>query len=713
MTAERPPISLTVDGRPVDVPDDGATLLDVLRERLGVRSAKDGCSPQGQCGCCTVLVDGQPRVACVTPARRVRGRAVTTLDGLDPADRDAWGEAFCAAGASQCGFCTPGIVVRLAGLAAKGAGPDDAAAVEQALLAHLCRCTGWRTILDAWTVRTGPPAGAAAAAGGRDLASAAARAAVEGRSPQRVAPDVALGHGGFADDEAPADALVAVPDPAGGWAVGESLAEARATAGKVQGRRTTAEVRHPLTVPDGDWAATLRTTWVEPAYLELDASWCAPGGEPATPLANGGAFGGKVASIAPAAARALADDHGRTVRVVLAREDAVRLGPKRPPVAGGMASDGTGILRVVASEAVAGEVAEAVALVAPGLRVEAVAAPGPPTSADLRATGWAEGLALSAAAGVLVDDAGDRPGVLAVAPGEGSARVTVRSPDGAIRDRGRLPPPRRARRPGRGPGELWRGARRGGAALLLRRRRAHGARLGDERGPGGRRGGRGAGPHDPQLRGSPRRRHAADRRGRRPRGQRSGGQRLGRRVRRRGGGSLVGAGCAPGVAHRRVGPLKPCPRTLRPDVANVHGHGTSTAAGTVTAMTTPAKPVGPYKPIVRAGDWLVVSGQIGIVDGKLVGGGVAGELHQALANLEAHLATEGAGLDDVVKTTVFLRHMSDYAVMNKTYVAGFGDHRPARSGHRRRRAAARRAGRSGGVGLGRGMMGACSVASSW
>jgi len=96
-------------------------------------------------------------------------------------------------------------------------------------------------------------------------------------------------------------------------------------------------------------------------------------------------------------------------------------------------------------------------------------------------------------------------------------------------------------------------------------------------------------------------------------------------------------------------------------------------------MTTPAKPVGPYRPIVRAGDWLVVSGQIGIVDGKLVGGGVAGELHQALANLEAHLATEGAGLGDVVKTTVFLRHMSDYAVMNKTYVAAFGDHRPARS----------------------------------
>ena len=349
MTADPPPITLTVDGREVEVPDDGATLLEVLRERLGLRSAKDGCSPQGQCGCCTVLVDGQPRVACVTPARRVRGRAVTTLDGLDPADREAWGAAFCATGASQCGFCTPGIVVRLAGLAAKGAGPDDTAAVEQALLAHLCRCTGWRTILDAWALRTGGPPGDGVAVAARDLAAAGERATIEGRSRQRVAPDVALGHGGFADDEAPPGALVAVPDPAGGWAVGESLAEARAAAGKVQGRRTTAEVRHPLAVPEGDWAATLRTTWVEPAYLELDASWCAPGGEPASPLANGGAFGGKVASIAPAAARALADEHGRPVRVVLAREDAVRLGPKRPPVAGGMAADGSGVLRVAAA----------------------------------------------------------------------------------------------------------------------------------------------------------------------------------------------------------------------------------------------------------------------------------------------------------------------------------------------------------------------------
>jgi 2-iminobutanoate/2-iminopropanoate deaminase len=96
-------------------------------------------------------------------------------------------------------------------------------------------------------------------------------------------------------------------------------------------------------------------------------------------------------------------------------------------------------------------------------------------------------------------------------------------------------------------------------------------------------------------------------------------------------------------------------------------------------MTTPPKPVGPYTPIVRAGEWLVVSGQVGLADGKLVAGGVAAELRQAIANLESQLATEGATLTHVVKTTVFLRHMSDYAAMNDTYVEAFGDHRPARS----------------------------------
>ncbi|MCU0311377.1 MAG: RidA family protein [Acidimicrobiales bacterium] len=90
-------------------------------------------------------------------------------------------------------------------------------------------------------------------------------------------------------------------------------------------------------------------------------------------------------------------------------------------------------------------------------------------------------------------------------------------------------------------------------------------------------------------------------------------------------------------------------------------------------------PVGPYTPIVRAGDLLVVSGQVGQVDGQMVSGGVQAETAQAVANLVSLLESEGASLGDVVKTTVFLRHMRDYGLMNEAYTAAFGDHRPARS----------------------------------
>jgi 2-iminobutanoate/2-iminopropanoate deaminase len=93
-------------------------------------------------------------------------------------------------------------------------------------------------------------------------------------------------------------------------------------------------------------------------------------------------------------------------------------------------------------------------------------------------------------------------------------------------------------------------------------------------------------------------------------------------------------------------------------------------------MTTP---VGPYTPVVRAGDWLVVSGQIGQRDGKLISGDTVDQLNLAIANLNELLAQHGASLADVVKTTVFLRHMSDYPRMNEAYMAAFGDHRPARS----------------------------------
>jgi aerobic-type carbon monoxide dehydrogenase small subunit (CoxS/CutS family) len=394
-------VQLIVNGESVEITDTDQTLLDVLRGDLRCTSVKDGCSPQGQCGCCTVLVDGAPRVACVTPVRRVADRAVTTLEGLDPTDRQRWADAFGATGASQCGFCTPGIIMRFVGHEQKArateAEPSTAALaavdVHNALAAHLCRCTGWRSVTEAWALATGlteTPVGL-----GRDLTGAAVRAELEGGVAQRTDATVALGEGGFADDTAPADSLVAMRSADGEWVVAESVAAVRRLTGKRQGRRTTAAAGHPLEVPEGDWVRALRTGWVEPAYLETDAAWCAPGGDPTGPLQNGGAFGAKQSSEVGEVARTLANDHGRPVRVLYSREDAVRNGPKRPPVAAGVRADGSGVMHIAATAGVA----EQIRAVAPDIEVVEVDVPGPPTSADIRGAGWVEALVLQAALG--------------------------------------------------------------------------------------------------------------------------------------------------------------------------------------------------------------------------------------------------------------------------------------------------------------------------
>ena len=408
------------------MPDNGSTLLEVLREHLGLRSLKDGCSPQGQCGCCTVWVDGSPRVACVTPVRRLEGREVTTLEGMVEASRQLWADALVATGGSQCGFCTPGIVMRLAAL--DGDAPVTDEAVDQSLLAHLCRCTGWQTVTEAAREVFDGAVTDGSHRSDPDLAAAAARASIEGGVPQRVGPEVVLGDAGFADDGCPPDALVAVVD-GDGYAVAESLPEARTLAGKVQGRSTTAPLTHPVAVPEGDWTLTLATTWVEPAYLEPDASWCVPGGEPASPYGNGGSFGGKLHSPVAEDARRLAGVHGRAVRVLWSREDVVRRGPKRPPIAAGISAEGTGILRIgVSGSPLAGreweDLLADVAFVAPGLAVEQVAVTGPPVSLSLRASVWAEAAVLAAAVrlgtvGTAVTDVT----VEVVSPGGGRAAV--------------------------------------------------------------------------------------------------------------------------------------------------------------------------------------------------------------------------------------------------------------------------------------------------
>ena len=405
--------------------DNSSNLLDTLREHLSLHSLKDGCSPQGQCGCCTVWVDGAPRVACVTPVRRLEGREITTLEGLPHPDRQAWAEALVASGGSQCGFCTPGVVMRLAAL--EGPVTDDR--LDQSLLAHLCRCTGWQTIREAAHEVLDSVIGAEPRALPiRDLVGAAARAALEGGVPQRVGPTVVLGDAGFSDDGCPVDALVAVVD-GDDYAVAASLPAARAAAGKIQGRSTTVPLAHPVSVPPGAWALSLSTTWVEPAYVEPDASWCRPGGEPASPYGNGGAFGGKLQSPVGTDARRLADRHGRPVRVLWSREDVVRLGPKRPPVAAGIAPDGTGVLRVgitgrAVDDGAWADLARSVAAVAPGLVLEQEVVVGPTVSFDLRAAVWAEAAVLSTAVRWA---SGDRPvfdvPVEVTAPGGGYAVV--------------------------------------------------------------------------------------------------------------------------------------------------------------------------------------------------------------------------------------------------------------------------------------------------
>jgi len=124
-------------------------LLAALREELGVISPKDGCSPSGQCGCCTVLIDGKASVSCQISLEKVAGKSITTLEGFDPAERDRFAAAFAAAGALQCGFCTPGILVRVKALIDKKGSALTRDEASRFLGAHLCRCTGYTKILDA------------------------------------------------------------------------------------------------------------------------------------------------------------------------------------------------------------------------------------------------------------------------------------------------------------------------------------------------------------------------------------------------------------------------------------------------------------------------------------------------------------------------------------------------------------------------------------
>ncbi|HEY8094052.1 MAG TPA: molybdopterin cofactor-binding domain-containing protein [Acidimicrobiales bacterium] len=142
-------VDFTLNGTPVTVRAHHPHLLAALREELDVTSPKDGCSPSGQCGCCTVLVDGRALVACQQPLAKVAGRTVTTLEGFDTDERRRFADAFAACGGLQCGFCIPGIIVRAKAQIDKKGADLTRADMARHLGAHLCRCTGYVKVLDA------------------------------------------------------------------------------------------------------------------------------------------------------------------------------------------------------------------------------------------------------------------------------------------------------------------------------------------------------------------------------------------------------------------------------------------------------------------------------------------------------------------------------------------------------------------------------------
>jgi carbon-monoxide dehydrogenase small subunit len=152
-------VTLTINGetRTADEVWPGESLLFTLRERLGLPGTKNACE-QGECGSCTVLLDGAPVCACLVAAPQAHGRTVVTVEGIAAS---AGGEslhpvqqAFVEAGAVQCGFCTPGLVVAVVDLLGRTQQPSDAE-IREALAGNLCRCTGYEKIIGAVQLAAG------------------------------------------------------------------------------------------------------------------------------------------------------------------------------------------------------------------------------------------------------------------------------------------------------------------------------------------------------------------------------------------------------------------------------------------------------------------------------------------------------------------------------------------------------------------------------
>ncbi len=380
-------IRFLLNGADVEVDvDPKASALAVLRDTLGVLTGKPGCSPQGLCGCCTALIGGKARLTCTLPVASLAGKSVTTMAGLDPAVRERVADAFVACGASQCGYCTPGIVLSTAAwlqgregdAVSKPPTPED---IHRVLAPHTCRCTGYVAIA----------AGIRVAAGASVLPRSAgtdARALVLGErafvadlvrdgmlhgaivlAPVATgivsaitAPDavqwVALKAAGdqvlHAGDVV---AAVAAPD----WVTARVAAKAmivevvpaQVESGAVaRGRRCEGTMGELLASVDVAIAAS------DPVFLEPECALAVPAdgellvysaGHDARGMAeaiaarvgvpvrvvlvpSGGSYGGKDLHTVEVAAALLARDTGRPVRVSVGLEEGMRLHPRRPAV---------------------------------------------------------------------------------------------------------------------------------------------------------------------------------------------------------------------------------------------------------------------------------------------------------------------------------------------------------------------------------------------
>src|SRR4051812_3379397 len=142
-------VSFTLNGKPVQSSNDpGRSLLSVLREDFGYLSLKNGCEPQASCGCCTLLIDGKPRLSCTMKPAQVAGKELVTLEGVAQETRKDLADCFVRCGGVQCGFCIPGMAMRGLSVVQNNPTPTrDEIAFE--LRGHLCRCTGYVKIVDA------------------------------------------------------------------------------------------------------------------------------------------------------------------------------------------------------------------------------------------------------------------------------------------------------------------------------------------------------------------------------------------------------------------------------------------------------------------------------------------------------------------------------------------------------------------------------------